>query len=165
MIFFSILFIQYFTSPLRCLPSFVIAREVQRSLSLVDREVKFRIPTKKSISTTVGLGVRKKSKVEWCHRDSYPRPNRQRVSTSPTQPPAHHYFCTIRRAIFYSILSINLHLLSSPELKETLDRWGRRTSVFHQNEWRITRSHHTLHVSDKKTHKMLPTLTCRRCLQ
>ena len=63
--------------------SFFIARRVQHSLSLVDREVDFCVPTTKSLST-VGCCARKNPRLL---RDLNPRPNRQKVTRLPTEPP------------------------------------------------------------------------------
>ena len=81
---FSFLFV--FDSPPSfcgaCL-SFFVARRVQHSLSLVDREVEFCVPTTKSLST-VGCCARKNPRLL---RDLNPRPNRQKVTRLPTEPP------------------------------------------------------------------------------
>ena len=62
---------------------FLIARRVQHSLSLVDREVECCVPATKSLST-VGCCARKNPRL---HRDLNPRPNRQKVTRLPTEPP------------------------------------------------------------------------------
>ena len=74
---------------LRCLPFFFIARRVQHSLSLVDREVEFCVPTTKSLST-VGCCARKNPRLL---RDLNPRPNRQKVTRLPTEPPGRPAVC------------------------------------------------------------------------
>ena len=62
---------------------FSIARRAQHSLSLVDREVEFCVPTTESLST-VGFCARKKPR---SLRDLNPRPNRQNAARLPTEPP------------------------------------------------------------------------------
>ena len=81
--FFFFICFWFSTFLLRCLPFFFIARRVQHSLSLVDREVEFCVPTTKSLST-VGCCARKNPRL---HRDLNPRPNRQKVTRLPTEPP------------------------------------------------------------------------------
>ena len=81
--FFFFICFWFSTFLLRCLPFFFVARRVQHSLSLVDREVEFCVPTTKSLST-VGCCARKNPRL---HRDLNPRPNRQKVTRLPTEPP------------------------------------------------------------------------------
>ena len=65
------------------MPSFLSRKGVRHSLSLVDREVEFCAPTTKSLST-VGCCARKNPRLL---RDLNPRPNRQKVTRLPTEPP------------------------------------------------------------------------------
>ena len=94
--FFFFLFVFWFsTFLLRCLPFFFIARRVQHSLSLVDREVECCVPATKSLST-VGCCARKNPRLL---RDLNPRPNRQKVTRLPTEPPGR----PAMRVIFYDM--------------------------------------------------------------
>ena len=81
--FFFFICFWFSTFLLRCLPFFFVARRVQHSLSLVDREVECCVPATKSLST-VGCCARKKPRLL---RDLNPRPNRQKVTRLPTEPP------------------------------------------------------------------------------
>ena len=63
---------------------FLFYREKGSALpSLVDREVEFCVPTTKSLST-VGCSARKNTR---SLGDLNPRPNRQKVTRLPTEPP------------------------------------------------------------------------------
>lgn len=73
---FFIYFLWYSTFLLRCSRFVFIARRVQWTLFLVDREVGLCVTTAYSLST-IEHNVRKKSQIVWLHLDFNPRPNRR----------------------------------------------------------------------------------------
>ena len=82
--------------------SFSIARRVQHSLSLVYREVEFCVPTTESLST-VGFCARKKPR---SLRDLNPRPNRQKITRLPTEPPGRPVFLYSSLYIRYQYICV-----------------------------------------------------------
>ena len=108
--------------------SFVIARRVRQLFSLVDREVDFCVPTMKSLST-VGCRARKKPR---SRGDLNPRPNRQKATRLPTEPPGRPV-----QAVFLSNPHSVEGLASSPtKIHNTSTKKGRKQA------WKICSEFH-----------------------
>ena len=109
---------------LRCLPFFFVARRVQHSLSLVGREVEFCVPTRKSLST-VACCARKKTRLL---RNLNPRPNRQKVTRLPTQPPGRPVL-SAAKVIVVTILMVLVDDIFTVGEEGKCDEFGRKLNT------------------------------------